>query len=169
MKLNHSIHFLLLFLLTGWVAVLDSSSSSYISYDAFESYGTTGRTLLQTKTKCTEDFENKNYTVITSQCKGPQYPTDECCEALKEFACPFVDKINDLTNDCSITMFSYINLYGKFPPGLFANKCREGKQGLECKDVPVKSGCHVPAAASQTTLLMLAAGIIVFITNVLMA
>ncbi|KAK3184144.1 hypothetical protein Dsin_031430 [Dipteronia sinensis] len=138
--------------------------------DAFESYGTTGRTLLQTKTKCTEDFENKNYTIITSQCKGPQYPAEKCCQALKDFACPFADKINDLTSDCSATMFSYINIYGKFPPGLFANKCREGKQGLECKDVvPVKSGCHVAAATSQTTMLMLAAGIIVFITNVLMA
>lgn len=29
-------------------------------------------------------------------------------------------------------MFSYINLSGKYPPGLFASECREGKLGLEC-------------------------------------
>ena len=73
-----------------------------------------------------------NYTVITSKCKGPQYPAKLCCEGFKEFACPFVEQINDGTNDCATTMFSYINLYGKYPPGLFASECREGKEGLEC-------------------------------------
>lgn len=29
-------------------------------------------------------------------------------------------------------MFSYINLYGKYPPGLFASECRDKKEGLEC-------------------------------------
>ncbi|GAY37709.1 hypothetical protein CUMW_031130 [Citrus unshiu] len=29
-------------------------------------------------------------------------------------------------------MFSYINLYGKYPPGLFASECLKGKRGLEC-------------------------------------
>ncbi|KAH0436143.1 hypothetical protein IEQ34_026463 [Dendrobium chrysotoxum] len=42
------------------------------------------------------------------------------------------DQLNDLTNDCATTMFSYINLYGKYPPGLFAYECREGKEGLDC-------------------------------------
>ncbi|KAL5797582.1 hypothetical protein ACOSQ2_002402 [Xanthoceras sorbifolium] len=162
MNLSHSMHVLLLFLFTGWAA-----AASHISYDAIGSHGITGRTLLQTKTKCTEDFENKNYTVITSQCKGPQYPADKCCEAFKEFACPIRDKINDMNSDCAATMFSYINLYGKFPPGLFANKCQEGKEGLECKDTPATSGC--PVSASQSTMLMLAAAIVVLITNVLMA
>jgi hypothetical protein len=32
-------------------------------------------------------------------------------------------------------MFSYINLYGKYPPGLFSSECKEGKQGLSCADV----------------------------------
>lgn len=81
---------------------------------------------------CPVNFEFQNYTIITSQCKGPKYPPDLCCSAFKEFACPFLDYINDLSTDCASTMFSYINLYGKYPPGLFASECREGKEGLVC-------------------------------------
>ncbi|KAL0306184.1 UNVERIFIED_CONTAM: GPI-anchored protein LLG1 [Sesamum radiatum] len=85
---------------------------------------------------CPVNFEFQNYTIITSKCKGPQYPPNLCCSALKDFACPFADEINDITNDCASTMFSYINLYGKYPPGLFASECREGKLGLECPAPP---------------------------------
>ncbi|KAK4792703.1 hypothetical protein SAY86_023138 [Trapa natans] len=118
-----------------------AAASVSLSDDNFESRGASGRALLQAKRSCTVDFENKNYTVLTSQCKGPQYKTSLCCGALKQFACPFVDEINDLTTDCASTMFSYINLYGKYPPGLFANGCKEGKNGLDCRVVP-------PAATS---------------------
>ncbi|KAL6334706.1 hypothetical protein AAG906_021365 [Vitis piasezkii] len=65
-------------------------------------------------------------------CEGPQYSPKLCCGAFKDFACPYADELNDLTNDCASTMFSYINLYGKYPPGLFVSECREGKEGLEC-------------------------------------
>ncbi|KAK9156462.1 hypothetical protein Sjap_003942 [Stephania japonica] len=81
---------------------------------------------------CPVSFEFLNYTIITSQCKGPKYPPNLCCGAFKEFAWPYADQINDVSNDCASTMFSYINLYGKYPPGLFASECREGKLGLEC-------------------------------------
>ena len=84
---------------------------------------------------CGVDFENKNYTVLTSQCKGPQYPPKVCCEAFKQFACPFSNEVNDMTTDCATVMFSYINIYGKYPPGLFANQCKEGNQGLDCSQV----------------------------------
>lgn len=87
-------------------------------------------------TACPVNFEFQNYTVITSKCKGPQYPANLCCSGLKDFACPFADDLNDLTNDCASTMFSYINLYGKYPPGLFASECREGRFGLECPALP---------------------------------
>ncbi|KAJ6770856.1 GPI-ANCHORED PROTEIN LLG1-RELATED-RELATED [Salix purpurea] len=85
---------------------------------------------------CPVNFEIQNYTIITSQCKGPQYPPSSCCGSFKEFACPYVDVINDLTNDCASIMFSYINLNGNYPPGLFANLCRDGKLGLECPASP---------------------------------
>ncbi|KAE8706579.1 hypothetical protein F3Y22_tig00110392pilonHSYRG00230 [Hibiscus syriacus] len=88
--------------------------------------------ILQTKKACPVNFEFLNYTIITSRCKGPKFPPESCCSALKDFACPYVEQINDLTNECSSTMFSYINLYGKYPPGLFASECREGKLGLAC-------------------------------------
>lgn len=81
---------------------------------------------------CPVNFEFMNYTIIIRQCKGPRYPANLCCGALKEFACPYADDLNDLTNDCSSTMFSYINLYGKYPPGLFSSECKEGKEGLAC-------------------------------------
>lgn len=127
MELRHwSSSILFLFILVGL------SSSAYISDDVFESHAATGRNLLQAKKACPVNFEFLNYTVITSQCKGPKFPPDACCKALKEFACPYADEINDLTTDCASTMFSYINLYGKYPPGLFASECREGKEGLAC-------------------------------------
>nr|6A5E_C Chain C, GPI-anchored protein LLG2 [Arabidopsis thaliana]6A5E_D Chain D, GPI-anchored protein LLG2 [Arabidopsis thaliana] len=83
-------------------------------------------------TTCKEDFANKNYTIITSRCKGPNYPANVCCSAFKDFACPFAEVLNDEKNDCASTMFSYINLYGRYPPGIFANMCKEGKEGLDC-------------------------------------
>ncbi|KAL2937752.1 GPI-anchored protein LLG2 [Bienertia sinuspersici] len=85
-------------------------------------------------TDCPINFENQNYTIITSQCKGPKYSADICCKAFKEFACPFSEELNDMSNNCASTMFSYINLYGKYPPGIFANECKEGKNGLECDE-----------------------------------
>lgn len=129
MAFNPCFSLLLLFLLT---CLVTSASSSFISHDVLQSHESTGRTLLQTKKSCPVNFEFLNYTIITSQCKGPQYSPKLCCGAFKDFACPYSAELNDLTNDCASTMFSYINLYGKYPPGLFASECREGKEGLEC-------------------------------------
>ncbi|WOL19452.1 hypothetical protein Cni_G28250 [Canna indica] len=109
-----------------------ATASSFLSDGVFLPHGSGGRTLLQAKTSCPVNFEFMNYTIITSQCKGPSYPPKLCCGALKEFACPYAAELNDLTNDCASTMFSYINLYGKYPPGLFASECQEGKEGLAC-------------------------------------
>ncbi|XP_022748939.1 GPI-anchored protein LLG2-like [Durio zibethinus] len=148
-----SMYLILFFLLAGF-----ASSFTHISNGAFESHGTTGRNLLQAKKACSEDFEHKNYTILTSKCKGPLYPTKGCCDALKEFACPFADKLNDLTTDCASTMFSYINLYGKYPPGLFANMCREGKEGLECPE-QTASGLTI----TKPSLLILTSGFLVLL------
>ncbi|KAF9661726.1 hypothetical protein SADUNF_Sadunf19G0098600 [Salix dunnii] len=109
-------------------------------------------------------FENLDYSVITDTCKGPQYPAKSCCDAFKEFACPFSDAINDLETDCASTMFSYINLYGKYPPGLFANECREDKNGLDCQNLEEskKSG-GIQISATQSSFLMFTAGLIVLL------
>ncbi|KAI9100025.1 hypothetical protein K1719_024243 [Acacia pycnantha] len=133
-----------------------------VSDATFDSEAHIGRNLLQAKKGCQVNFEFSNYTIITSQCKGPQYPPKTCCAAFKEFACPYADVLNDLTNECATTMFSYINIYGKYPPGLFASECREGKQGLACPALPPS------ATASDTAnqimpypslmLMMLSAG-----------
>ncbi|KAK1362433.1 GPI-anchored protein LLG1 [Heracleum sosnowskyi] len=108
------------------------STSTFISDGIFESPASTGRNLLQAKQDCPVDFESKNYTIITSQCKGPNYQPKPCCDSLKEFACPYTDELNDLSNTCSDTMFSYITRKGNYPPGLFSSFCREGKEGLDC-------------------------------------
>ncbi|GLT53710.1 hypothetical protein SLA2020_269630 [Shorea laevis] len=63
----------------------------------------------------------------------------------------------------------YINLYGKYPPGLFASECRGGKQGLECPASPPSSSTGSTHLANDSTsgsqivcypylLLMLTAG-----------
>ncbi|KAL8130041.1 hypothetical protein V2J09_019196 [Rumex salicifolius] len=125
----HFLGFIAFSLFVSW------ASSATISDAIFDSHASTGRTLLQTKSSCDIDFENQNYTILTSRCKGPRYAADTCCSAFKYFACPFADKLNDDKTDCATTMFSYINLYGKYPPGLFANECKEGKNGLDCSNV----------------------------------
>ncbi|CAN1197222.1 GPI-anchored protein LLG1 [Linum perenne] len=76
-----------------------------------------------------------NYTEVTSRCRGPNYLPEECCPAFKDFACPYAELLNDVSNDCATTMFSYLNLYGKYPPGLFANVCKEDKNGLSCPPI----------------------------------
>ncbi|KAK9070635.1 hypothetical protein SSX86_011037 [Deinandra increscens subsp. villosa] len=127
--MNILISFLLL------LCCIYTSSSSIpvsISDGVFSSQLSTGRSLLQAKKPCPVNFEFMNYTIITSRCKGPRYPADICCQAFKDFACPYSDELNDLSNECSSTMFSYINLYGNYPPGLFSSLCRDDKIGLIC-------------------------------------
>ncbi|KAI3465756.1 hypothetical protein Pfo_022419 [Paulownia fortunei] len=149
------LHLFLFFLVVGL------ASSSYISNEVLEPHGSIGRSLLQQKSTCSVDFENMNYTVITSQCKGPNYSPERCCTPLKELLCPIKDQVNDLKSNCADTFFSYVNLYGKYPPGLFAALCREGEQGLDCKDVvqqPKQQNGDLPAGA-HSPLLMLFAGL----------
>ncbi|KAE8099139.1 hypothetical protein FH972_017143 [Carpinus fangiana] len=76
------------------------------------------------------DFVSKNYTILTSRCKGPRFPPLACCNALKDFTCTYADASNDMTADCTAIMFSYMDLYGGYPPGLLANKCSEGIESL---------------------------------------
>ncbi|XP_052207284.1 GPI-anchored protein LLG1 isoform X6 [Diospyros lotus] len=133
---------------------VSASASTFISGDVFGDQVSIGRNLLQAKKACPVNFEFLNYTIITSKCKGPRYPADMCCAALAEFACPYADELNDLSNDCASTMFSYINLYGKYPPGLFANECKGDKKGLPCPasspaESPNADGIHFISPASS--------------------
>ncbi|GAA0150698.1 hypothetical protein LIER_09579 [Lithospermum erythrorhizon] len=112
------------------------SAATFLSDGIFGSESATGRSLLQEKKPCPVNFEFLNYTIITSKCKGPQYAAKLCCPAFLEFSCPYAEDLNDLSNNCASTMFSYINLYGKYPPGLFANECKGDKQGLPCEALP---------------------------------
>ncbi|KAJ4840659.1 hypothetical protein Tsubulata_023637 [Turnera subulata] len=154
---NSWCYFICFFFLAGL-----ATSSSFISNDVLDAHGHSSRNLLQLKKKCTVNFENMNYTIITSRCKGPTYERKSCCDALKYFTCPVVDAINDRESDCAATMFSYINLYGKYPPGLFANQCKENTDGLACDPAEgFVSAAHI--AATQSSMLMLTAGLTVFL------
>ncbi|GFZ12860.1 similar to LORELEI-LIKE-GPI-ANCHORED PROTEIN 1 [Actinidia rufa] len=137
---------LFVFLLTHALSV-SSSASTFIS-------------------ACPVNFEFLNYTIITSQCKGPRYPPKPCCAALKEFACPYANELNDLTNDCATTMFSYINLYGKYPPGLFSSQCRDGKEGLDCSAPQPSESANVSGIqiiCNPSPLLVLSTGLLVLL------
>jgi len=153
-----------LLLFTAAVLVGLASASPFISDGVFQtSAGSTGRSLLQAKQSCPMNFEFQNYTIITSKCKGPKFPPTACCGAFKEFACPFTTYINDESNDCASTMFSYINLYGKYPPGLFAQECQEGKLGLSCDGVPqqkVTTSGGQRARSSSLALITLVCGLV---------
>lgn len=160
--------FILFFLL------LSLASSTYISDTIFEPHRSTGRSLLQNKKNCPVNFENQNYTIITSKCKGPKYTADLCCGAFKEFACPFAEQINDMSTNCADTMFSYINLYGKYPPGIFANLCKGDKYGLACDDVKSENmeskdsktnGAHIGNVLSPMVAVL--AGSLVFLVFLL--
>ncbi|XVF03534.1 hypothetical protein REPUB_Repub05bG0002400 [Reevesia pubescens] len=115
---------------------------------------------------CPVNFEFLDYKIITNQCKGPNYPPESCCSAFKEFACPYADQINDLTTDCATTMFSYINLYGKYPPGLFASECTEGKKGLACPAVSPSTSENASGTeliCNSSLLLTATAGFLMFL------
>eukprot|EP00250_Pteridium_aquilinum_P007137 c16920_g1_i1 orf=318-857(+) len=90
------------------------------------------RHLLQVLTPCSINFQVQNYTIITSECKGPSYAQNACCTAFVKFACPFASEINDNTTDCANNMFTYISIYGRYPAGLFANECVGDARGLPC-------------------------------------
>ncbi|XP_057485734.1 GPI-anchored protein LLG1-like isoform X2 [Actinidia eriantha] len=131
---------------------VSASTSTLASDDIVGDRGSMGRSLLQAKQPCPVNFEFMNYTIITSRCKGPQYPPSLCCAAFKEFACPYAAELNDLSNDCAIIMFSYINLYGKYPPGLFANECHDVKEGLTCPATSPSQSAHVSGTAIWSPL-----------------
>ncbi|KAF8094341.1 hypothetical protein N665_0365s0027 [Sinapis alba] len=115
------------------------ASSLHISLNEFKSHPATSRALLQAKKPCKEDFASKDYTIITSRCKGPKYEAKACCSAFKDFACPYAEAISDETTLCAAEMFCYIEIYGRYPLGLFANICKEGKKGLDCTNVKATS------------------------------
>ncbi|KAI7747718.1 hypothetical protein M8C21_032985 [Ambrosia artemisiifolia] len=121
---------------------------------------------------CPVNFENENYTIITSQCKGPVYKRDLCCNSFLQIACPHWEQVNDEKTNCASTLFSYINLYGKYPPGLFASMCKGGKDGLSCDHVN-KSANHkannghrrAAVTSVQSPLLMITIGLLGFILD----
>jgi hypothetical protein len=100
---------------------------------------------------CPVNLETANYTEVTSRCKGrPVYKESLCCAAFRDFACPYGVYINDMTTNCAATMLSYLRLYGSYPPGLFANTCKQDlKNGIWCVEHEISdSAARVPPHAN---------------------
>lgn len=118
--------------------LLSSSLHLFLLLSVFISDGIytvySSRNLLQTteKVPCPLNFQFMNYTMITSRCKGPHFPHVECCDAFKEFACPYRNYINDESTDCLTLMLSNIKLYGGYPVGLFSTNCLAGRPLIDC-------------------------------------
>ncbi|GMY20819.1 GPI-anchored protein LLG1-like [Fagus crenata] len=102
------------FLLSGFA----DSSSTFLSKGIFKSPKVTARALQ--KEDCSIDFEFMNYTIFTTNCTAPRYPAKQCCDALRVFACPFEEAINDLRTVCASNMCTYINLMGNTRQGCLA-------------------------------------------------
>ncbi|XP_008796546.1 GPI-anchored protein LLG1-like [Phoenix dactylifera] len=143
-----------------------ATASTFISDAVFQYHGSTGRSLLQTKSNCPVNFEFQNYTVVTSKCKGPHYAVNLCCAAFKEFACPFAEQLNDVSNNCASDLFSYLNVHGKYPPGLFASECHDTKEGLTCPPSPSKTPDDIANAGDINRILTF---LIVFMSGVVLA
>ncbi|XP_055802567.1 GPI-anchored protein LLG1-like [Solanum dulcamara] len=109
-----------------------ASTSTSISNGNFVYPVSTGRNLLEAKEDCPVSFEFQNYTIITSQCKPPQYPAKQCCDAFLQFACPFAEFLNNSSNNCVSVMQRYINLHRHYPDGLFASVCQGTQESLPC-------------------------------------
>ncbi|WCJ30742.1 GPI-anchored protein LORELEI [Euphorbia peplus] len=123
--------FFFFFIFTGF-----ASCDSKISFDALDRHGRPGRNLFQKSYKvCKVKFARLDYHILTRRCRGPLYPPKQCCSAFLKFACPFADQVNDMTTDCAETMFTYIDLHGKYPMGLFYDICKDqgDAEGLACE------------------------------------
>ncbi|KAH7660293.1 hypothetical protein IHE45_16G089600 [Dioscorea alata] len=136
------------------VAAASSSSSSNIFLsDVLKDQRYAGRNLLQTKRKCQQSFEFANYTILTSKCKGPDYPKNQCCSALGDFACQYAQLINDASYDCSSIMLTYIYQHTGYPQGLFSSECREN---IPCSvDSPTSSPIADANAATVDDIALL--------------
>lgn len=84
-----------------------------------------------------------------------------------------MDELNDVQNGCATIMFNYINLYGKYPPGLFANMCKEDKKGLNCDNIippegnkPEEQKSHSAKGSKSSVVLMLIASILIILFNI---
>ncbi|XP_060189116.1 GPI-anchored protein LLG1-like [Lycium barbarum] len=130
MAFERSCFFLFFFFLADGLA---SSSPSYISYDALNVHMRRG--LLErfmVKNDCPIDFEKEDFSVLTNQCKGPNYNPVTCCNGIKQIACRYAEEINDENNRCAQGMNYFINKKGGYPMGLFSNMCRDDREGLNC-------------------------------------
>jgi len=84
---------------------------------------------------CPVRFDHtRGISAVAGSCRDRPVPSAErCCGALKTFACPYSELINDNDhNGCASDMFYQIIVRGRLRPGLFSQLCVEGPLGLQC-------------------------------------
>ncbi|CAK9232261.1 unnamed protein product [Sphagnum troendelagicum] len=132
----------LLFIEAAFPQLLNAAASEELSEKRLQIYEGSdigARKLLQAVQQCPENFEVQNYSSITSVCVGPNYDSTLCCPPFVAFVCKFLTYFDDQSTDCASTLFSYLNLAGHYPPGLFANECKGGPLGIACPIAPAPS------------------------------
>lgn len=121
----------------AFLSVVSAAGNGEIE-DGAMGAGIPTRHLLQTVQQCPVDFASQNYTIVTSVCNATDINKTACCEAFVIFACPFAQYINDQSNNCDTTMFSYLSAAGNYPTQLFET-CQGDENGLPCPLVPEPS------------------------------
>ncbi|KAK3142161.1 hypothetical protein QOZ80_4BG0343050 [Eleusine coracana subsp. coracana] len=83
---------------------------------------------------CPVQFEGMpGVSTVINSCRAPQPSARRCCGALKTFACPYRDLLNDNDNNgCASEMFYEIIARGRLTPGLFSYLCHDDAVGLQC-------------------------------------
>lgn len=114
-------------------------ATKFISVDALECSANatkaSSRKLIAAQGVCPVRFDqihSSSMAAVVSSCRG-RPSAARCCGALKAFACPYSDLLNDnAINGCASEMFYEIMVRGRLQPGTFSHLCVEGPQGLQC-------------------------------------
>ncbi|KAL6903648.1 hypothetical protein ACP4OV_004461 [Aristida adscensionis] len=111
----------------------------YISADALKASKLNGtgehRKLAGFQVLCPVRFDKQTAKIdaVGNSCRGPAPSEARCCGALKAFACPYTEYLNDnAINGCASQMFWDIQTRCKLSPGLFSFLCHDGPAGLSC-------------------------------------
>jgi hypothetical protein len=68
---------------------------------------------------------------IGSKCRGQEIPKPQCCAAVKDFACPYSDLVDELTNGCNVELLDKAQTFCSVPIGYFGF-CGDSEFGISC-------------------------------------
>ncbi|CAN1851414.1 GPI-anchored protein LORELEI [Linum perenne] len=84
---------------------------------------------------CKLNFDSDpGFKELLTSCKPPDFKLDDCCRGFRRFVCPHEKFLNDLSSDCSATMFNKFHAQG-YPKGFFFSKCIDHDGQIDCADI----------------------------------